>query len=61
MINTNLDVQQKNYNMGAEIYQLYIPVYHEVLIPADDSVRLLSQVVEEMDLTELYQVLIGTF
>ena len=53
MLNTNLDLQQKNYNMVAEIYQLYLPVYQEVLIPADDSVRLLSQVVEGMDLNRV--------
>lgn len=32
-----------------------LPLNIEYIIPKDDAVRLLSQVVEEMDLTELYQ------
>ena len=35
--------------------QLVMPLNYEVLIPDDDSVRLLSQIVEEMDLSSLYQ------
>ena len=35
-------------------YQLKLPLNLETIIPEDDSVRLLSQFVEEMDLTDLY-------
>ena len=34
---------------------MYLPVYNEALIPGDDSVRLISQIVEGMDLKELYE------
>lgn len=34
--------------------QLALPIETEILIPADDSVRLLSQVMEEMDYSKLY-------
>lgn len=51
----NLKLQQKNYTTGAINYQLTLPVNYEVLIPGDDSVRLLSQIIEGMDLRELYR------
>ena len=35
-------------------YQLKLPFDIDCIIPDNDSVRLLSQFVEEMDLTELY-------
>ena len=35
-------------------YQLKIPMNVEILIPDNDCVRLISQFVEEMDLTALY-------
>lgn len=35
--------------------QLVMPLDCEILVPEDDSVRLLSQIVEELDLTSLYQ------
>ena len=45
---------QKDYTQNAEGYQLKLPLNIEIIIPEDDSVRLLSQVVEAMDLTDLY-------
>lgn len=35
-------------------FQLFLPINFEINIPADDSVRLLSNVLEEIDYTELY-------
>ena len=45
---------QKDYTQNAEGYQLKLPLNIETIIPEDDSVRLLSQFVEAMDLTDLY-------
>ena len=45
---------QKDYTQNAEGYQLKLPLNIEIIIPEDDSVRLLSQFVEAMDLTDLY-------
>ncbi len=45
---------QKNYNLNQSGYQLKLPLNIETMIPEDDSVRLLSQFVEAMDLTDLY-------
>ena len=36
-------------------YQLSLPLNIECMIPSNDSVRLLSQFIEEMDLSELYK------
>jgi len=47
-----LNVQQKNYKADGEKYQLMLPINYEVIIAEDDSVRLLSQIVERMDLRE---------
>ena len=44
----------KNYTLNEEGYQLKLPFDLETIIPEDDSVRLLSQFVEAMDLTDLY-------
>ncbi len=44
----------KNYTLNEEGYQLKHPLNLETIIPVDDSVRLLSQFVEAMDLTDLY-------
>lgn len=46
---------QKDYSIRGSFYQLKLPLNIEYIIPKDDSVRLLSQVVEEMDLTKLNQ------
>ena len=45
---------QKDYSLFCSGYQLKLPLNLETVIPSDDSVRLLSQFVEEMDLTALY-------
>ena len=45
---------QKNYTLNEEGYQLKLTLNLETIIPEDDSVRLLSQFVEGMDLTDLY-------
>jgi len=49
-----INVQQKDYSQGGEIYQLKLPMDYEVRIPENDSVRLLNRIVEGMDLSELY-------
>ena len=45
---------QKDYTQNSGGYQLKLPLNIETIIPEDDSVRLLSQFVEAMDLTDLY-------
>ena len=45
----------KNYTENSEVYQLKLPLELDGLIPEDDSVRLLSQILEELDYTKLYQ------
>ena len=45
---------QKNYTEFSGGYQLKLPLNIDTIIPENDSVRLLSQFVEEMDLTDLY-------
>ena len=45
---------QKDYTLNQSGYQLKLPLELETIIPENDSVRLLSQFVEEMDLTDLY-------
>ena len=45
----------KNYTEFGEPYQLVLPLSLEGLVPDDDSVRLLSHELEELDYTLLYQ------
>ena len=45
---------QKDYTLNQSGYQLKLPLKLETIIAKNDSVRLLSQFVEEMDLTDLY-------
>ncbi len=47
-------ILHKNYTINRKFYQLKLPFDIECIIPDNDSVRLLSLFVEEMDLTELY-------
>ena len=47
-------ILQQNYTLNRKFYQLKLPFDIDYIIPKNDSVRLLSQFVEEMDLTELY-------
>ena len=44
----------KNYTELGETYQLVLPLCLEGLVPEDDSVRLLSHILEELDYTKLY-------
>ncbi|MBC8059555.1 MAG: IS5/IS1182 family transposase, partial [Clostridiaceae bacterium] len=44
---------QKDYSNSCKVYQLDFPVETGILIPEDDSVRLLSQIMEELDYTKL--------
>lgn len=53
MLTNNLT--HKNYTSFGNVYQLKLPLNIEYIIPKDDSVRLLGQIVEEMDLKEIYQ------
>lgn len=48
------NILQKDYTVNQKIYQLKLPINLDYMIPVDDSVRLLSQFVEEMDLENLY-------
>lgn len=47
-------ILQKDYTLNQSGYQLKLPLNIDCIIPKDDSVRLLSQFVEEMDLADLY-------
>lgn len=46
---------QQDYTKNSGTIQLVLPIATEILIPADDSVRLLSQLLEELDYTKLYR------
>ena len=48
-------LHHKNYTEFNESYQLVLPLSLEGLVPEDDSVRLLSHELEELDYTLLYQ------
>ena len=45
----------KNYTTFESAHQLTLPLNIEYFIPNDDSVRLLGQIIEEMDLNKIYQ------
>ena len=45
----------KNYTEFQPVYQLKLPLELDILIPVNDSVRLLSQMLEGLDYTKLYQ------
>jgi transposase len=47
-------LQHKNYTEYRGNYQLVLPFDFEAKIPVNDSVRLLSQILEELDYTKLY-------
>ena len=47
-------ILQQNYTLNRKFYQLKLPFDIDCIIPENDSVRLLSQFVEEMDVTDLY-------
>ena len=46
---------QKDYTSYSLYYQIKLPLDLEILIPADDPVRLLSAFVERMELSDLYK------
>ena len=46
---------QVDYTTKTRNFQLVFPINFEINIPADDSVRLLSNVLEEIDYTKLYR------
>lgn len=48
------NILQKNYTVNRRFYQLKLPLNIDCIIPDNDSVHLLSQFVEEMDLEDLY-------
>ena len=48
-------LHNKNYTEFNESYQLVLPLNLECLIPEDDSVRLLSHLLEGLNYTKLYQ------
>lgn len=50
----------KNYTQFGGIYQLVLPLNLEVLIPEDDSVRLLSHVLEGLNYDALYKAYSST-
>lgn len=51
----NKNYTSKNYNKFEAGFQLVLPLNLEVLIPDDESVRLLSQELEDLDYTLLYK------
>ncbi len=53
-------VYKKNYTEFNDGYQLVLPLNLEGLIPEDDSVRLLSNILEERDYTKLYKAYSST-
>ena len=52
---TSNQIYHKNYTEFGEPYQLVLPLNLEGLVPDDDSVRLLSHELEELDYSLLYQ------
>lgn len=48
-------ILQKDYTLSSLYYQIKLPLDLEILIPADDPVRLLSTFVEGMELSDLYK------
>ncbi len=59
MLNNNymkeINITQKKYAQSDGFYQLVLPLDLEVLIPEDDSVRLLREVMEGLDYSKLYK------
>lgn len=50
----NTKLYNKNYTEFSGRFQLILPLNYEVLIPKDDSVRLLSQILEGLNYEKLY-------
>ena len=51
---TKLNILQTNYTLSEMAYQLKLPIDVGIIIPDNDRVRLLSQIVEGLDLSDLY-------
>jgi transposase len=49
------NLTQENPTPKTTSYQLVLPLNVEILIPADDSVRLLSEIMDQLDYTKLYK------
>jgi len=47
-------ILQKDYTLAEDFYQLKLPLNIDCIIPDNDSVRLLSHFIEEMDISEIY-------
>ncbi len=58
-MNTKI-TQQKNYTQFGEYYQLVLPLNIETIIPEDDSVRLLSHILEGLNYEKLYRAYSST-
>lgn len=52
---TKKNIIQIDYTKYGDNYQLKLPLEIDYLIPKNDSVRLLSQIIEEMNLEKLYK------
>lgn len=50
----NLNILQTKYTLSEVAYQLKLPIDIGITIPDNDRVRLLSQIVEGLDLSDLY-------
>jgi transposase len=50
-----INITQKKHAQSDGFYQLVLPLDLEVLIPDDDSVRLLREVMEGLDYSKLYK------
>ena len=48
-------INHKNYTEFREVYQLKLPLELDGLVPDNDSVRLLSRILEELNYDKLYQ------
>lgn len=48
------NLTQPDYTINRGMYQLVLPMPIEILVPKDDSVRLLSQLMEELNYAKLY-------
>ena len=55
-----INIQHKNYTEFGDYYQLVLPLNIEILIPEDDSVRLLSQILEGLNYEKLYKAYSST-
>jgi hypothetical protein len=50
----NKKIIHKNYINNSNVYQLVLPIKMKILIPKDDSIRLLDQILEGLNYEKLY-------